>query len=182
LGLEYCVPVTGSLLKAWARPPAVERKFRRRCVVKDTPPAQTLRELAGEIAAVDWVDAVWKAADGSTRRPRLAWQRLWLAHGLRPTNGELEEAWLLGDWPAGDTEPYHCFVMHLQRRPNKAQCLRLSRGRWHIERYFLRGKDDLGLDHNEGRSWQGFHRHLVLAALAYLFVGVCHRRSKKLLA
>ena len=179
LNLEYCVQVTGSGLKAWSRQPTVERKFRRSYVAGDTPAAQTLREIAGKIAQTAWVDASWKAADGSTRRTRLAWQRIWLGHGLRRTEGELEEAWLLVDWPVDDPEPYHCFVMHLHRRPSKALCLRLSRGRWHIEQYFLRGKDDLGLDHYEGRSWQGFHHHLVLSALAYLFVGICHHRSKK---
>lgn len=179
LELEYCVQVTGSLLKAWPQPPELERKFRRNYVVEGTPPDRTLRELANDIAADDWKHAAWKAADGSTRHTRLAWRRVWLAHGLRRTHGEPEEAWLLVDWPAGETDPYHCFIMHLHRRPNKALCLRLSRGRWHIEQYFLRGKDDLGLDHYEGRSWQGFHHHLVLAALAYLFVGVCHHRSKK---
>lgn len=179
LKLEYCVQVTGSSLKAWGSQPTVERKLRRSDVVEETPPAQTLREIAGQIPATAWVDAPWKAADGSTRRTRLAWQRIWLAHGLRRTDGELEEAWLLVDWPDGDPEPYHCFVMHLHRPPSKALCLRLSRGRWHIEQYFLRGKDDLGLDHYEGRSWQGFHHHLVLSALAYLFVGICHHRAKK---
>lgn len=179
LNLEYCVQVTGSCLKAWSHQPTVERKFRRSYVTGDTPAAQTLREIAGQIAETAWVDAPWKAADGSTRRTRLAWQRIWLGHGLRRTEGELEEAWLLVDWPVDDPEPYHCFVMHLHRRPSKALCLRLSRGRWHIEQYFLRGKDDLGLDHYEGRSWQGFHHHLVLSALAYLFVGICHHRSKK---
>jgi cation diffusion facilitator CzcD-associated flavoprotein CzcO len=29
---------------------------------------------------------------------------------------------------------------------------------------------DLGLDHFEGRSWRGFHHHLALSALAYLFI------------
>jgi SRSO17 transposase len=58
-------------------------------------------------------------------------------------------------------------------------CLRLSRSRWHVEQYFQRGKQDLGLDHYEGRSWRGFHHHLVLSAVAYLFVTVMHQRSKK---
>jgi len=42
----------------------------------------------------------------------------------------------------------------------------LSRSRWNIEQYFQRAKDDLGLDHYEGRSWRGFHHHLVMAVLA----------------
>ena len=57
--------------------------------------------------------------------------------------------------------------------------LRLSRSRGNIEQYFQRGKTDLGLDHFEGRSWRGFHHHLVLAVLAYLFVTVVYLRAKK---
>jgi hypothetical protein len=57
--------------------------------------------------------------------------------------------------------------------------LRLSRSRWNIEQYFQRAKDDLGLDHYEGRSWRGFHHHLVMAVLAYLFVVVVFLDAKK---
>ncbi len=60
--------------------------------------------------------------------------------------------------------------------------LRLSRGRWPIEQYFQQGKDDLGLDHYEGRGWRGFHHHLTMAAIAYLFVVVDYLHAKKLLA
>ena len=31
----------------------------------------------------------------------------------------------------------------------------------------------------EGRSWRGFHHHLVLGAVAYLFVLTIYLRSKK---
>ena len=50
---------------------------------------------------------------------------------------------------------------------------------WHIEQYFQRAKDDLGLDHFEGRSWRGFHHHLALSAVAYLFMLVIYLRAKK---
>ena len=83
------------------------------------------------------------------------------------------------DWPAGDPEPYHYYLAHLHRPPTKARCLKLSRSRWHIEQYFQRSKDDLGLDHFEGRSWRGFHHHLVLSAVAYLFILTVYLRRKK---
>ena len=122
----------------------------------------------------------WKAADGSTCRTRLAWVRVFLAHGLRHAGGEIEEAWLVVDWPEADASPYHCYLAEfLERQPQPAACLRLSRSRWHIEQYFQRGKSDLGLDHYEGRSWRGFHHHLVLCALAYLFVLALKQREKK---
>jgi hypothetical protein len=38
-------------------------------------------------------------------------------------------------------------------------------------------KEELGLDHFEGRSWHGLHRHALMAMIAYAFLQ--HRRLKK---
>jgi SRSO17 transposase len=35
-------------------------------------------------------------------------------------------------------------------------------------------KEELGLDHFEGRSWQGLHRHALMTMIAYAFLQ--HRR------
>src|SRR6516225_4040707 len=83
------------------------------------------------------------------------------------------------DWPKGAQEPYHCYLAHFHRQPSKACCLKLSRSRWHVEQYFQRSKDDLGLDHYEGRSWRGFHHHLVMSAIAYLFILTIYLAAKK---
>ena len=104
---------------------------------------------------------------------------MYLAHGLRKSGGDLEAVWLVVDWPQGETEPYHYYLAEFKGRPTKARCLGLSRSRWHIEQYFQRAKDDLGLDHFEGRSWRGFHHHLALSAVAYLFILVVYLRAKK---
>jgi hypothetical protein len=74
---------------------------------------------------------------------------------------------------------YNWGLLKEHRPPTRAFCLKLSRSRWHIEQYFQRSKDDLGLDHFEGRSWRGFHHHLVLSALAYLFILTVYLRTKK---
>jgi len=42
--------------------------------------------------------------------------------------------------------------------------------RWHVERCFEDQKDDLGLDHYEGRCYAGLKRHLILTAVSYLFL------------
>jgi SRSO17 transposase len=39
--------------------------------------------------------------------------------------------------------------------------------RWNIEDGFETGKNELGLDHNETRSWHGWHRHVSLVMLAF---------------
>jgi hypothetical protein len=48
--------------------------------------------------------------------------------------------------------------------------VRYWRSRWPVEQGYQQMKEELGLDHFEGRSWHGFHRHAVLVMLAYGFL------------
>lgn len=177
--MEFFLQASPSSHKAWTQPVKTEKKFKRRYPHPDAPKTQSLEEIAQNIPLRLWKKACWKAADGRKRTTRLAWCEIYLAHGLRKAHGDIEKLWLVVDWPEGDDHPYHCFLAELQHPPSLARCLKLSRGRWHIEQYFQRSKDDLGLDHYEGRSWRGFHHHLVLSAIAYLFVMTVHLRFKK---
>lgn len=178
LRLEFFLQVSGGH-KAWTHPVPTEKKRVRRYVAADAPAAQTLAEIAAGFPAEQWKGCSWRAADGQTRRTRLAWCEVYLQHRLREGDDDLEQVWLVVDWPAGETEPYHYALAHFHQPPRRARCLRLSRSRWHIEQYFQRSKDDLGLDHFEGRTWRGFHHHLVLSALAYLFILTRYLRTKK---
>lgn len=179
LGLEFFLQVTPTFHKGWTQEVETIRKRRRRYVATTAPPAETLEQFAHSLPARAWKDCQWTAADGKTRSTRLAWTPVYLAHNLRHTEGELEKLWLVVDWPADSQSPYHFYLAHLHRAPTKARCLKLSRSRWHIEQYYQRSKTDLGLDHFEGRSWRGFHHHLVLSAIAYLFILVVYLSHKK---
>jgi SRSO17 transposase len=179
LKLEFFLQVTGSGHKGWAKAVPTHLKFKRRHPAADAPASQTLEQLSAQIPQSAWKAASWKTAQGTTRHTRLAWMEVWLAHGLRQAGGDLEKDWLVIDWPQGDPQPYHYYLAEFTRNPTKARCLKLSRSRWHVEQYFQRAKDDLGMDHFEGRSWRGFHHHMALSALAYLFVLVEHQRAKK---
>ncbi|MGA8445301.1 MAG: IS701 family transposase, partial [Roseiarcus sp.] len=46
--------------------------------------------------------------------------------------------------------------------------------RWVCEQAHQQLKEELGLDHFEGRSWRGLHRHALMARIAYAFLQ--HRR------
>lgn len=48
--------------------------------------------------------------------------------------------------------------------------VRVSGLRWPIERAFQDGKDDLGMDHYETRTWRGWHHHQTLTILAHHFL------------
>ena len=179
LGMEFFLQVTPTMHTGWDYEVETEMKRTRRRVSPTAEPTQTLQEMALAIEPKDWKKCVWTAVGGETRKTRIAWKQVYLASRLRLSGGDLEKVWLVVDWPEGDEAPYHCYLAHLHSPPTKAQCLKLSRSRWQIEQYFKRAKDDLGLDHYEGRSWPGFHHHLVLSALAYLFVLTVYLRSKK---
>ena len=49
--------------------------------------------------------------------------------------------------------------------------------RWAIEDSFETAKNELGLDHNETRSWHGWHRHVSLAMLAFAMMAVIRYRA-----
>src|SRR3954466_11437054 len=46
----------------------------------------------------------------------------------------------------------------------------MAKLRWRIERDYQDLKQELGLDHYEGRSWRGFHHHATLCLAAYGFL------------
>ena len=51
------------------------------------------------------------------------------------------------------------------------------KARWICEQAHQQLKEELGLDHFEGRSWQGLHRHALMTMIAYAFLQ--HRRLAK---
>lgn len=177
-GLEYMLNAGGDLL-AWTRP--VETRLARKYwdVADGQPEPTTLEALSRALAPRQWHPVTWRAADATKRRTRIAYLPVYLYSDLDRVSGEWPQTWLVVDWPQDAAGPYHIYIAWFRLAPSAARCLRLSRGRFQVEQYFQRGKTDLGLDHYEGRSWRGFHHHLVLAAIAYLFVLAVYLRSKK---
>jgi SRSO17 transposase len=52
--------------------------------------------------------------------------------------------------------------------------------RWAIEDAFETAKTELGLDHNETRSWHGWHRHVSLVMLAFAMLMVIRHKAETL--
>jgi SRSO17 transposase len=55
--------------------------------------------------------------------------------------------------------------------------VRVEGTRWRIEEGFETAKNELGLDHNETRSWHGWHRHVSLVMLAYAMMAAVRYRA-----
>lgn len=55
--------------------------------------------------------------------------------------------------------------------------VRIEGRRWAIEEAFETGRTELGLDHNETRSWHGWHRHVSLVMLAFAVLARVRQRA-----
>jgi SRSO17 transposase len=84
----------------------------------------------------------------------------------RGTDGSLPECWLLAQWPPGEPEPTDYWLSTLPADSRLRDLVRLAKIRWRIEHDYRELKDGLGLDHFEGRSFTGWHRHVTLTAVA----------------
>ena len=95
--------------------------------------------------------------------------------GRNPTarlaaDGSLPLAWLLAEWPAEAAEPTDYWLADLPEDTPLAELVRLAKIRWRIEHDYRELKTGLGLDHFEGRTFAGWHRHVTLVTAAQLFI------------
>jgi SRSO17 transposase len=58
------------------------------------------------------------------------------------------------------------------------ELVRVAGLRWPVETAIEEGKDGLGMDHYEVRSWLGWHHHMTECLLAHHFLVRCQKRLK----
>ncbi len=88
------------------------------------------------------------------------------AHGVEKG----EAVWLLIEWRDNEAEPANCFLCSQPGRQPKKKLVRQVMQRWRIERTYQDLKDELGLDHDEGRRFPGWHHHISVVLCCYAFV------------
>ena len=153
LGLRHAVAVR-ELLHAWA------------------PGATTtcsLEAMGRALPRQAWRRITWAQGTKGPLAARFVARRVRLRHGRG-------ERWVLFERSlADDTRKY--YVLNLEATASLTQLVRLARSRWPIEQQYRELKDELGLDHFEGRTYPGWAHHTVLTAAAFTFLQLERRRS-----
>jgi SRSO17 transposase len=129
-----------------------------------------VRELALGLAPTAYRMVSWREGTAGMMRSRFAALRVRAAHrdyGQALPNGA---QWLLIEWPKATAEPAKYWLANLAAATPLKQLIRTAKLRWRIERDFQELKQELGLNHFEGRSWRGFHHHATLCIAAYGFL------------
>jgi SRSO17 transposase len=176
-GIPYVVGVKGEMT-VWRPGPAplppkpYGRRGRPPTRVRRTAQQQpvNLRRLAAELPAGAWHGVTWREGTRGTMRSRFARVRVRPAHRDERRAMARAEEWLLIEWPKEAAEPTKYWLSTLPEATPIADLVRLAKLRWRIERDYQELKDELGLDHFEGRGWLGFHHHGALCIAAYAFL------------
>jgi hypothetical protein len=69
-----------------------------------------------------------------------------------------------------DPSDVRYYLSNAPETTTEAELARLLGMRWPVELTFEQGKQELGLDDYEVRSWQGWHHHMLLVMLAHHYL------------
>jgi len=94
---------------------------------------------------------------------------------IEPLAARLPEG---AEWPEGEKEPTKYLLCDLPAAYSLRRLVCLAKNRWKIEQDYQQLKEELGLDHYEGRTWLGWHHHVTLVMLAHAFLTLEGLRSK----
>jgi SRSO17 transposase len=148
-------------------------------------PLQTVAAVVDALPEDAWQTVTWR--DGSldptgttgTLRKQFVAVRVHRATGgahLPVTDRRVStgpEGWLLGECPLPGTPGERKYYLSSLPADTPLQRLvELAHARWAIEQFYEDAKGECGLDDYQGRRWDGLHRHLALALLAYSFLAV----------
>jgi len=182
VGVEPKAVVWTNDPNAVAVPPSAATGRPRRYPPPDSlPEVQDLTAVARQLPHSAWKRVTWRAGTRGPQRSRFAQVRVWAAHGWRAHEHPARVAeWLLIEWPEGESEPSKYWLAQLGPQPlGLRRVVRLAKARWRVEQDYRELKEELGLDHFEGRHWLGWHHHVTLVTMAYAFLQGERARLKK---
>jgi SRSO17 transposase len=117
----------------------------------------------------------WRCGTKGMLSARFAAVRVCVADGVLASHWQHlpgQAAWLVCEARSSGERKYY-FTNHPPNTPRRT-LVRAIKARWACEQAHQQLKDELGLDHYEGRSWLGLHHHALLTMMAFTYLQ--HRR------
>src|SRR5271163_1763919 len=143
----------------------------RKYHIPDQPPLSAEALLAGE----KWQKVSWRRGTKGRLTCLFAGRRVRVAdgHKHRMLDNRMQcmpgdEVWLVGERRSTGAQKY--YVSNLPADASLKMLAATIKARWICEQAHQQLKEELGLDHFEGRSWTGLHRHALMTMIAYAFL------------
>ncbi len=86
-----------------------------------------------------------------------------------------DPAWLVCERLGNGDRKY--YLVNLPASASRKSIVAAIKARWSCEQMHQQAKEELGLDHFEGRSWFGLHHHALLTMIAFAFL--LHERIRE---
>jgi SRSO17 transposase len=134
------------------------------------------RVWAATQAPRQWRRVSWRNGTNPPWRAGFCAIRVTPAHDWRERR-LAPEVWLLCERDLGPQPRTKYHLVNLPVTASLRHLVQLAHQRWAIEQQYQELKDELGLDHFEGRSLPGWEKHVVLTALAYAWLQ--HERGRR---
>jgi SRSO17 transposase len=129
----------------------------------------SIGELAKELT---YRTVTWREGTRGKQSSRFAAVRVNTAHKHTQGGAPGPDEWLLCEWPSSEASPTKHYLISLPESTSVRELVRIAKLRWRVERDYQDLKNEVGLDHFEGRSWPGFHHHAALCAAAHAFLAL----------
>lgn len=124
------------------------------------------RAWAALQTARQWRLVSWRNGTNAPWRARFCAVRVTPAHDWRERR-LAPDVWLLCERDLGADPRTKYYLVNLPETASLRALVRLAHQRWAIEQQYQELKDEIELDHFEGRTLPGWQRHVVLTAIAY---------------
>lgn len=141
----------------------------RASLVDPAERAVAVSALAAALPATAWRAITWQHGANPPRRAHCAAVRVTPAQDWGRQRRVAPAVWLLCERPDDHADERYFFI-HLPPTTPLEELVTLAHQRWPIEQQYQQLKTELGLDHFEGRTFPGWHHHVVLSAVAYAFL------------
>jgi SRSO17 transposase len=136
----------------------------------------SVKQFALGLKPHDWHTITWREGSNSELTSRFARARIMIAHRHHKQKQPRPEEWLLIEWPESEEAPIKYWLSSLPEQTGLKDLVDTVKLRWRIERDYLELKQEVGLNHYEGRGWRGFHHHVSLCIAAYGFL-ICQQAA-----
>ena len=137
------------------------------------------KDLVAALPEAAFRTVTWRRGTKGALRAEFAALRVRVADGpvaARARHLPGEAAWLVCERRSGGERKYY-LTNHPDDTPLEVLAA-LIKARWVCEQAHQQLKDELGLDHFEGRSWTGLHHHALLTLIAFAFLQHLRLRGK----
>jgi len=149
-------------------------------LVETNPVPAKVAELGRCVKEKDWEHLeIRKDCRGMPLMIEAISRRVFPAQGYKKGSTH-EEVWLIIERRHGEKQiELRYFFSNMPQDMPTLEMVRLFHERFWIEQSYQQLKEELGLDHHEGRSWPGWHRHVLLVFLAFGYLTLQRIQGKK---